>query len=292
MEEGVCWVNVTVMPHLGKESALRVCRKVIDVLVNLGVNVLISSDTVKTIGVDSIEPASDTEIRELADIAIVIGGDGAMLSAARLLSPYGIPLLGINTGHLGFLTQVEIKDIDVALDKLISNDYSVEERKMLDARVVRDKSVVSELTALNDIVLTKSALARIITLKTYISEQHVATYRADGLIIATPTGSTAYSLSAGGPIVNPSLNVIVVTPICAHTLIARAVVASGDELVRIEVDAHHNELMMTSDGQVGFRLRPGDSINISVSPYSARLANVMRRGFYDLVQKRISEGRL
>lgn len=284
--------TIAVVPHLGKASALEACRQANSILSRLGSTILASRETISAAGLDNVVPSDESDIRARADAAVVMGGDGAMLAAARSLSPYGVPLLGVNTGHLGFLTQVEARDMEYALTRLAGGEYSVQTRSMLAAEVHRGGECVSKLLALNDIVITKSALARIITLATYIADQLMATYRADGLIIATPTGSTAYSLSAGGPIVNPSLNALIVTPICAHTLNARAIVASGDDIIRIELDSYHSELMLTADGQVGVELQPRDSIVVAVADHSARLLDVMGRGFYDLVQNRIREGRL
>jgi NAD+ kinase len=252
---------------------------------------LISEEVSSAVGAIGIDPVRTDQLYS-ADIAIVIGGDGAMLSAAREFAPYGIPLIGINTGHLGLLTQLEVNDIEFALDKLLADHCEFDDRIMLNETAFRDNKPIASFLALNDVVVTKGALARIINLTTYINNQLITSYRADGLIVATPTGSTAYSLSAGGPIVNPSIDAILLTPICAHTLNSRSILASGKEQIRVVVDSHHDELMLTIDGQIGFSLKSKDYIVIEKSDVTAKLMDVMQRGFYTLVRNRIHEGRL
>lgn len=290
-------MHILLIPHLGKAEAIKISTDILDYLIKKSIDVtiyrkyrdLLSSTSNLPPNVNCID--DDDSISGI-DIAIIIGGDGAMLSASRVLAPRSIPMLGVNTGRLGFITQVEVKDIYHAIDRLMKGNFVVEQRMMLNAYVTRAGCTIGSFLALNDIVITKGALARIVSLKTFVNCELVTTYRADGLIIATPTGSTAYSLSAGGPIVNPSINAILITPICAHTLNARAILASGDEIVNIELESNHNELMLTADGQIGFEIQPKDRISVKSAPFPALLVNVMNRGIYTLLRERISDGRL
>ncbi|MGL5514284.1 MAG: NAD(+)/NADH kinase, partial [Sporomusa sp.] len=164
---------------------------------------------------------------------ITLGGDGTLLNTARLVAPFGIPVCGVNMGNLGFLTEIELPELSTSLDRLVHNDYYIEERLMLDAVVIRQGSPIYISPALNDIVVAKGGFSRMIKLKLFIDEVLTANYPADGLIIATSTGSTGYSLSSGGPIVNPQLKVIVITPICPHTLHSRALVVSDQEEIKV-----------------------------------------------------------
>ena len=163
----------------------------------------------------------EIDFQEEVDVIMVLGGDGTLLGVARQVADKGIPILGVNLGQLGFLTDLEMPDLFPCLEKLVENDYEVESRMMLEAQVLRKGSPVKSMVAFNDVVIGKGPISRIIRLETYVGSDYLATYRADGIIVASPTGSTAYSLSAGGPIVNPELEVMIVTPICPHTLHAR-----------------------------------------------------------------------
>ncbi len=169
----------------------------------------------------------------LSDIILVLGGDGTLLRAARQACKYGLPVLGINMGRLGFLTEIEVSDIDLALDSILAGDYYIEQRMMLKAELVRQGGGVCQLIALNDIAIAKASFARIIHLKVFINDDFVGYYPADGVLVSSPTGSTAYSLSAGGPIINPAMECLLLTPICPHALNARAIVTDSKDKIRI-----------------------------------------------------------
>lgn len=218
-------------------------------------------------------------------VALIIGGDGTFLKASRLLAPYGVPMLGINLGRLGFLVSESIPTLEVALTKVIEGKYEIEERMMLEAQFKGEK-----IHALNEFVVMKGAFARIITLKVFVNGEYLASYPADGVIVSTPTGSTAYSLAAGGPILEPGLPAVVLTPICAHTFYARPIVVSSSSSVRIEVEADHEDIMLTQDGQAGFRLSPGDEIHIARAPFSACIITFKGRSFFKLLRKKLKLG--
>ena len=208
------------------------------------------------------------------DFIISLGGDGTFLAANRIF--LGTPVFGINLGHLGFLAEAETKDIGKVVTKLINKEYRVEERGILEATVNNKKMV-----ALNDIVIGRINSARLLELNLSFNGEHVDRYKADGLIIATPTGSTAYSLSAGGPIVDTKLDVTVVTPICAHSLHQRPIVANADTLIDIECDI--NNFLVTADGQVSGE---GKTVTIKKSELKARIIKLSDKCFFDIVREK------
>jgi len=207
--------------------------------------------------------------------------------------PQAIPILGVNLGAFGFLAEVNGPDVETALHRLLAGDYQLDERMMLQARVERSAPTAQEFIALNDIVLTKSGYARLVKLDTHVNGEHLATHLADGLIVATPTGSTAYSLSAGGPIVHPAVDGIVLTPICAHTLNSRAVLVSGGDTIAIRVEPVGTAPpppILTVDGQEGFPLRIGDEVRVARSPHRTRLVRLGRGGFYSILRAKLTWG--
>lgn len=219
---------------------------------------------------------------------IVIGGDGTLLTAAKLYAELDVPLLGVNAGHLGFLTEVEVTRIREALASLLRKEYRLDSRSMLEVSIRRKGAELAHYLGLNDVVVTRGTFARIITVDIRISGHHADRYRADGVIVASPTGSTAYSLAAGGPVVDPQAEVLVVTPICPHSLRGRAMVVRDREEVELEVVYAGDEVMLTVDGQVGYPLQPQDQVIVGRSPYSTKLIRLRNRSFYDVIRSHIS----
>ena len=230
------------------------------------------------------------EIPGLVDVVLVLGGDGTMLNVSRLVASKGIPILGINLGSLGFITEVNRDEIFDVVDKMLNDGCAIEERLMLSASIHRDGKKISEYTVLNDVVINKGALARIIDLETNINSSYVTTFKADGLIISTPTGSTAYSLSAGGPILYPTLGSIVLTPICPHTLTNRPIVLPDDFNIEIIIKSLSEDVFLTLDGQVGFSLRIGDVIEVNKSAYKAKLLVPAERDYFTVLRTKLKWG--
>jgi len=228
----------------------------------------------------------EINFQEEVDLILTLGGDGTLLGAARQTAGKGIPILGINLGQLGFLTDLEMTDLFPCLEKLIEGDYEVESRMMLNVQILRDGIPVNKLTAFNDAVISKGPISRIIRLETYVGGDYMATYRADGIIVASPTGSTAYSLSAGGPIVNPQLELMIVTPICPHTLHARPFILSDQQEIRIIMRSDTSEVILTIDGQVGFPLLKDDNIVICKADVYTKLVKVKKRSFSDVLRQK------
>ncbi len=236
------------------------------------------------------ERVSVDEIRERADIMIVIGGDGTILRFCRLLCKKETPVLGINMGRLGFLAEVEVEDLQRGMQALIDGNYKIEKRAMLYGSISRDGRIVDKFNALNDIVVSCSSFKRMVNTRIRIDGVLAGSYASDGVIAATPTGSTAYSLSAGGPIVDSSLDVTVLTPICPHTLSSRSIIVPTYKPIEIDVWSKSSKgLLLTVDGQEGFYLQNDDTIRICRSRYKSNLIKIDERNFYDILKNKISE---
>jgi NAD+ kinase len=281
----------------GDPEVGRLARAAAALLASRRVEVVVNQESAQTLGVPELGVTA-ADLARRAEMLVVFGGDGTILHAARQTAPDGIPILGVNLGGFGFLAEVHDRAVDDALLRVLSGDYRVDERMMLQAQICRaagtaatgQERVVRELLALNDVVVTKSGYARILRIRTDINDDHLATHLADGLIVATPTGSTAYSLSAGGPILHPDLDAIVLTPICAHSLNARAVVLSGDEAITIRVESTGAPSVLTVDGQEGEPLEPDDIVRVARAPCRTRLVRLGRTGFYRLLRTKLSWG--
>ncbi len=229
-------------------------------------------------------------IPSLVDMIIVLGGDGTMLSVCTLAGEKGVPILGINLGTLGFLTEVQVDKLYETVEKVLSGECSIEERLMLITHVLRQGKQIAEYTAMNDVVVTKGAFARILYLETYINHKYVTTFKSDGLIISTPTGSTAYSLSAGGPILYPTLNSIVLTPICSHMLANRPIVLPDDVLIDIVLRSWSEEVFLTLDGRAGCPLNKDDVVKVGKAPYKAKLIIPSDRDYFQTLRTKLKWG--
>jgi len=230
------------------------------------------------------------EVPEGCDLLIVLGGDGTLLSAARAIGSRQIPLFAVNLGGLGFLTAITIDELYPELERALRGEHRIGRRKLLHAEVRRGDRVVSRYEALNDVVLTKAAIARIIDLDTYVDKQFVCAYKADGLIVSTPTGSTAYSLSAGGPIIFPSVPTICLTPICPHMLTYRPVLVAETSEVEVRCRGEDNSVYLTIDGQIGEPLKKDDSVVCRSSQYALHLIRPPRMMFFDVLRQKLKWG--
>ncbi|MEW6068600.1 MAG: NAD(+)/NADH kinase [Nitrospirota bacterium] len=238
----------------------------------------------------NIEGSPRSQIPLLSDIIIVLGGDGTMLSACRLVGDKGIPILGVNVGGLGFLTSIQKDEIYEVLEKVLNGECPIEERIMLSAYVHRHNECIAEYNVVNDVVINKGALARIIDLETYINHSYVTTFKSDGIIVSTPTGSTAYALSAGGPILYPTLNSIALAPICPHTLTNRPIVLPDNVLIEIILRSQTEDVFLTLDGQVGFSLRQNDIVEIRKSPFKTKLVVPCEKDYFQILRTKLKWG--
>ena len=245
--------------------APEVITRLVEWLNGRGIDVTLEKETAGIVPVVRTAAANKAELPGLADLLIVLGGDGTLLSMARAVGDLGVPIMGVNLGGLGFLTATTLDEMLPSLEAVLEGRMIVEDRLMLKARVIRNGAIVFEHMALNDVVITKSAMSRIINLTVSVEGQYATAYRADGLILSTATGSTAYSLSAGGPIVSPALDAIVLTPICSHTLTNRPIVLPASHRIEVTVQSDQ-EIMVTVDGQVGVGLRERDVVEVVKAP--------------------------
>ncbi len=226
-------------------------------IIEIGLQViqLLNARQVRTIAIGEeaealgLAPTEKDDFCQMAQVVLVIGGDGTMLRAARTVYGREIAILGINQGYLGFLTEIEVEQLAESLEQLLQGAYTVERRMMLTAQVYRNGVCIADVSALNDLVVTKGALSRIIKMELYLEDKLVEKYHGDGLIFSTPTGSTGYSLSANGPIVYPNMDLCIVTPICPHSLIARPLIFSPEHTLTLRLDANNAPAMLTVDGQ-------------------------------------------
>ena len=270
------------------EEPFEITKKLSNWLKKRGVDVYVEKELGKKIRhPNSIDRR---EIPKLVDVILVFGGDGTFLGVAREACKYGTPIVGIYLGGLGFLTEVTIDELYPMMERIIDGDYEVEDRQMLITSIRRGKKNIGTYEVLNDVVINKGALARIIDLAIYIEDSHVTTYKADGIILATPTGSTAYSLSAGGPIVHPGIPVTIITPICPHTLTNRPLVVSSKMKVEIKVTTQEPDTYLTLDGQIGVRLKTGDLIEVKRTDTSVKLIKSPFRDFFSILKTKLMWG--
>jgi NAD+ kinase len=254
-----------------------------------GRKVFIDMQTADAVGVEGHPSKS---LPSLVDMIIVLGGDGTLLSAARLVaeSRKDVPIFGVNLGSLGFMAEVSLEELYGNLEKALAGKLRADERMMLTARVIRKGKVIAEHTVLNDAVVSKGTFARMVSLEVSVGEDHLTSIRADGLILATPTGSTAYSLSAGGPIIHPSLHCFVVTPICPHTLSNRPIVIPDSSVVRVKLVSRSKGASLSSDGQVVVPLQQDDIIEVKKAKYRVRLIKHPTKNYYEILRTKLKWG--
>jgi len=278
-------VGLVVKRH--REEATALARTLAARLLARGVDLLVEEETASVLGGRIADKA--TMVRT-ADLVVVLGGDGTLLSVARLTGAREARILGVNLGGLGFLTEVSTEQAPAALDRVFAGDYQLDRRTTLAVRVLRAGREVAASQVLNDAVINKSALARIIDLHTTVDGEYLCVYKADGLIVATPTGSTAYSLSAGGPLVGPGVAVMVLSPICPHQLTLRPLVLADTSVVRVRLNAVDQEVFLTLDGQEGIPLVDGDTIEVARSPHTVALVRTVPRTILGVLRDKLHWG--
>jgi len=233
---------------------------------------------------------SEGEIPSLVDMIIVLGGDGTLISVARAVGVLNTPILGVNLGSLGFLTEITRQELFKVLSEVLEGRYTVSDRLMLEAVVSRNGEVANRYQLLNDVVINKGALARIIDMELYVNESYLTTFKADGLIISSPTGSTAYNMAAGGPIIYPGTDCFVITPICPHMLTNRPMIVPADSVIRIEVKFTDEDVVLTADGQVGMPLKGGDIVEVHRSVSRTRLILSPDKEYFEVLRTKLRWG--
>jgi len=279
-------MRVGILANTKKQGSLEVVQGLLTWLKKKGHQAVLPEDLAAQLkGRRKGYPPQD--FRRQSQLAVAIGGDGTILHAARILAPHDVPVLGVNLGTLGFLAEVVPRNLYRAMGKVLTGKHTIEERMLLKARI-GDSGPWHY--ALNDMVIDKGGISRVIELHVWIDDQFVGSYKADGVIISTPTGSTAYSLSAGGPIMNPKMRAIVATPICPHSLAVRPLVIDHDEVLKIEVISDHERMTFNVDGQENHRLRSGDVMTALAAQPSLKLVRVGSRTFYEILRTKLKWG--
>jgi NAD+ kinase len=254
-----------------------------------GVRAMFDTETAESLG-DPSSGHSREKLAAKADLMLVLGGDGTLLSAAREAGARGIPILPINLGSLGFLTSFTLEELYPALEETLAGRMQASERVMLLTSLIRGGSSVEEQCVLNDAVINKGALARMIELRLFIDGDSVCRYRSDGLIVSTPTGSTAYSLSAGGPIVHPTVESIIITPICPHTLSDRPLVVRDSSVIEVNLIGHAESVYLTLDGQKGVEMQSGDRVRVTRAKVRLKLIQPPKKSYYEILRSKLKWG--
>ena len=239
----------------------------------------------------AVDEAPAEKLAAGADLMLVLGGDGTMIATARQMADTEVPVLGVNYGGLGYLAEFRIEELYAALESILDGNYRLDKRVMLSVELIRSDESVTRNRVLNDVVINKSALARIIEIEAHLNQQFVNAFRADGLIVSTPTGSTAYNLSAGGPVIFPSMNAVVITPICPFTLSNRPIVVPDDSIIELRLKTDQEDVTLTLDGQVGLPLKVDDRVMIRKSKTMFNLVQPMNRNYFDVLRDKLRWGR-
>ncbi|NIB41133.1 NAD(+) kinase [Pseudomaricurvus alkylphenolicus] len=283
--------HVGLIGRPGSERALHTLKRLIRYLHSCGTNVVLEESTATALPGHTMEVCSYEALGKACDLVIVVGGDGSLLGAARSLAKYKVPLLGVNRGRLGFLTDITPNDIENKVGEVLDGKYMMETRFLLDTSVIRKGALIGGGDALNDVVVHPGRFIRMIEFELYIDGQFVYSQRSDGLIVSTPTGSTAYALSGGGPIMHPKLDAIVIVPMNPHTLSSRPIVVDGNSEIRILIGEHNSAYPhVTCDGQNHVVTNPGDEIHIHKKPHKLQLLHPLNHNFYETCRSKLGWG--
>ncbi|MGQ0792922.1 MAG: NAD(+)/NADH kinase [Deltaproteobacteria bacterium] len=279
-------MRIGIIGRTDRKKVFEITHRLVAWLKERGVLTLVETSLAAHIGHSS--PVEAAQLPERVDLILVFGGDGTFLSVARLVSSYDIPILGINLGALGFLTEITVSELYPMMERILARNYETEQRQMLSATIRGESELENNhLIALNDVVVNKGTVARMIDLAVYIGGSHVTNFRADGIILSTPTGSTAYSLSAGGPIVYPTLPLIVMTPICPHTLTNRPLVVSSETEIKIKILTDSPDVYLTLDGQRGVNLQVGDFVEVKKADRCVMLIRSPYRDYFTILKNKL-----
>ena len=283
--------TVGIVPNYNKEPAMKLVNELAEFLLKKECKVVLTYKIAEMTGLNDLG-VTKYELYSKSDFIIVLGGDGTLLDTGRKAAKLGTPLLGINMGTMGFLATADGSEAETAIEKVLNGEYKIEKRLMLESEIISDTDNPKQYIAVNDVCISRGVFTKITEYNIYVNEEYLATFRADGIIISTPTGSTAYNLSAGGPVLKPDIACMVITPICPHSLHSRSIVVSADDTVRIEASFGSNgDIIMSMDGQTSVILNNGDIINVRKSANSINIIKTNTRSFYEILRKKlISKG--
>jgi NAD+ kinase len=270
------------------KDAVRLAEDVVAWLVERKIEVFVDEPLAESMS--DMKGYPGQEIPPLVDMVVVLGGDGTLLSVARLVGDLRTPILGVNLGSLGFLTEITRSELFPMLEQVVEGNFTVSERMRLLAVIRRNGEEVARYRVLNDVVINKGALARIIDMETWVDDDYLTTFKADGLIVSTPTGSTGYNLAAGGPIIYPGNHCHVISPICAHTLTNRPIVVSDEAMIRIEVKSYDEDVVFTADGQEGMPLQGGDIVELRKSNHCTLLIKSPSKDYFQVLRTKLRWG--
>jgi NAD+ kinase len=286
-------IGIVLKPH--QPEALKTICELVVWLADRGIKLVggpeIERDRVEHQTGCPIVQVTNEQLAGEVDLMLVLGGDGTMIATARMVGDRDVPVLGVNYGGLGYLAEFRIEELYTALESILAGNYRLDGRVMLAVELKRDGTLLTTNRVLNDVVINKSALARIIEIDAYFKGHFVNSFRADGLIVSTPTGSTAYNLSAGGPVIFPSMNAVVITPICPFTLSNRPIVVPDDAEIELILKTEQEEVALTLDGQVGFELKAEDRVSIRKSGTTFNLIQPSNRNYFDVLRDKLRWGR-
>jgi len=279
---------VGVIGKFGDPSVADTLKSLAAFLLDSQRKVVLDHSTAKIINQPELEGYSRDQIGEACDLCIVVGGDGTILNAARSLVEHEVPLLGVNLGRLGFLSDISPAELTTRLADILAGEYVIEKRVLLHAIIERNGEILSESNAFNDVVIHKNEVGRMIELETYVNGRFVNIQRSDGLVVSTPTGSTAYALSGGGPLMHPNLNAIVMVPICPHTLSNRPIVVDADTQIDIILhDNNYGNAQVTCDGQIKIALEPADCIRIYKKEKAVQLIHPKGYDYFEILRAKL-----
>ena len=253
-------------------------------------NYLIFLDTSTAAIIGETSTHDKRSVSEQADLLVALGGDGTLLGVARAAHPYNVPILAVNLGSLGFLAAISIEELYPTLENILAGKFEIENRMLLNACVWRNGDKVENHNVLNDIVINKSVVARVINLQVFVNDQYMTSYRADGLIIATPTGSTAYSLSAGGPIIHPSMHTLVLSPICPLMLTNRSILIPDQSVIQVKLSGKYDDVRITLDGQEGYDMKAEDILEIKKTKTTLQLIRGPNKNYYQILRDKLHWG--
>ena len=278
-------MQIAVFPNRSKRRAIEIVDRIFDFYDNKDVRLVMQAADARFFHKDKFGLPCVERVH--VDMALSIGGDGTLLGVCRRFTDQNVPVCGINIGTLGFLADIETEELEGHLAKIISGEYNIEHRLLLDAYVKNELGEKHLGKAINDVVIAKGGAARMLHFGLFINQTHLMDYKADGLIVSSPTGSTAYSLSAGGPILNPTVRGVLLTPICAHTFQIRPLVVGENDLIRLKIGNVHQDVIVTLDGQESFYVQPGDEIIVKKAQTTAQIVKFEDKDYYKVLRTKL-----